>query len=245
MIKFILEKTAFKEYDKETQDHLIQFWYANYVILWLSYLIFHLISFVAPLILLHISVRGEKEIDIPLAIGIILYDIIFLAFYSYFHKEIINFSTNTLGNKLYNGIYVRKGKALSKKDFKKIKNVDIELYNLITSTRCHGKCYDVSFQLLRTLKTGSIKFMAVTNIFEEDPYTLHVVYEKDGWIFDTYNQRQYPVEKCITLHKAIVYKTFSHDDLATLTDREFVNLHYEELAKWCKENNCSQQFLSK
>jgi len=245
MIKFILRKTAFKQYDKETQDHLIQFWQANYVILWLSYLIFHFIAFVAPIILLQISVRGEKEIDVPLAVGMIIYDIIFLVFYAYFHKEIINFSTNTLGDKLYNGIYARKGKALSKKDFRKIKNIDIELYNLITSTRCHGKCYDVTFQLLRILGTGNIKFIAAKNILKEEPYTLHAVYEKNGWIFDTYNQRQYPVEKCIALHKAIVYKTFSYKDLATLTDREFVNLHYEELAKWCKEHNCSQQFLNK
>ena len=244
MFKFILRKTEFKQYDKKTQDQIIPFWIEKFVISRICCILFHFIFFIAPMILLLISVHGEKEIDLVLTIGVIIHSILWSLFYIYFGEEIISFSTYGIGCKVYHQLYTLRGKALTKKDFEKIKSMDSKFYEHITSMDCKGKCYDVSFKLLRMLRTGNIKFMAVTNCNsdESEQYTLHAVYEKDGWVFDTYNQHQYPVEKAIALHKAIVYKTFSYKDFEHVSNNKFVNMYYEDIAQWCKEHDCSQTF---
>ena len=77
---------------------------------------------------------------------------------------------------------------------------------------------------------------------EKETYTMHVLYEKNGWVFDTYNQRQYPVAKSIALHKGFVYKDFSYEDVKGLTYEEFCEKNYGEMAIWCKEHDCYQDW---
>lgn len=257
MVKFILRKTAFRQFDKKTQDHILPFLTKKYTTMWFCYFMFHFLVFIAPMLLLWFSVKG-KEFDsiynIVLGVAIGIYGLILLTSYGYFHSEIIDFCNYTLADKLYNRLYAQRGKAISKEDFIKIKNENKELYDSITSSKCHGYCYATCFNLLRTLKTGNIKFMAVKLVStgnETKNYTMHVVYEKNGWVFDTYNQRQYPVEKDIALHNAIVYKNFSYDDIIfssydkfimLLSYGEFRDKNYDELAKWCKEHDCYQEW---
>jgi len=249
MIKFILRKTAFKQYDKETQDHLLPLLTKKYVIMWFCCFMFHFLIYLAPMILLYFAVNG-KEFDcvynIILGIGIALYTCLFLIFYSFFRKELIDFSTNVLPDKLYNKIYAQRGKAISKQDFKKIEKENDVLYQYITSCLCHGHCYSICFDILKILKTGNIKFLAVkAHPDEGSSYTMHVLYENNSWTFDTYNQRQYPLEKALVLHKAVVYKDFSYEDIKGLTYEEFRDKNYEELAKWCEEHDCYQKWNKK
>lgn len=257
MIKFILRKTVLKQFDKQTQDHILPFFIKKYTTMWFCCFMLHFLIFIAPMLLLYLAVNG-KEFDsiysIVLGIAIATYGCILLVSYGYFYTEIINFCNYTLADKLYNRLYAQKGKAISKKDFKKIKSENKVLYDSITSSKCHGYCYATCFNLLRTLKTGNIKFMAVKLVNtgnKTEEYTMHVVYEKNGWIFDTYNQRQYPVEKSMELHDAIVYKNFSYEDIIfssydkfimLLSYDEFRDKNYDELAKWCKEHNCYQEW---
>ena len=173
---------------------------------------------------------------------------VWLIFYKFYTREIIEFTTVTLADKLYNHLYAQKGKALSKQDFKKIEKEKLSLYACITSCLCHGYCYSVCFDILKILKAGNIKFVAIKEIPIEgkaEKYTMHVFYEKNGWVFNTYNQCQYPVEKALILHKGIVYKDFSYDDIKGLTYDEFRDKNCEELAKWCKDHECWQNWNKK
>lgn len=251
MIKFILRKTAFKQYNKETQDHLLPLLTKKYTTIWFCYAIFHFLIFIAPLSLLYFAVYG-KEFDsiynIILGMAIGIYFCIWLIFYGFFAKEIIEFSTVTLPDRLYNRLYAQRGKALSKQDFKKIEKENNALYECITSCLCYGHCYAICFDILEILKTGNMKFIAVKKLAIEDgteTYTMHVLYEKNAWVFDTYNQRQYTVEKAIELHKGIVYKDFSYEDIKGLTHEEFREKNYEEFVKWCEEHDCYQKWKKK
>ena len=249
MIKFILRKTVFKKYDKETQDHLLPFLTQKYTTICFCFFMFHFLIYLAPMILLGFAVNG-REFDsfynIILGIAIVVYTCILLISYAFYVREIINFTTVTLPDKLYNRIYAQRGKAISKQDFKKIQCESNDLYQVITSHLCHGYCYAICFEILKVLKTGNIKFIAVRKIKDADEetetYTMHVLYEKNGWVFDTYNQHQYSVEKDIALHKGIVYKDFYYEDIKGLTYDEFRDKTYDELAKWCKEHDCYQSW---
>ena len=80
MIKFILRKTVFKKYDKETQDHLLPLLTKKYTTLWFCFFIFHFLFFIAPMLLIYFAVNG-KEFDsiynIMLGIAIGIYACIF------------------------------------------------------------------------------------------------------------------------------------------------------------------------
>lgn len=252
MIKFILRKTAFKQYDKETQDHLLPFLTKKYTTMWFCCFMSHFLVYIAPILLLYFAVNGrefDSVYNFLLGTGILIYECILLISYKFFAKEIIEFCTETLPDKLYNRIYAQRGKALSKQDFKKIQCENYDLYQVITTHLCHGYCYAICFEILKVLKTGNIKFIAVRKIKDADEetetYTMHVLYEKNGWVFDTYNQHQYPVEKDIALHKGIVYKDFYYEDIKGLTYEEFREKNYENFAKWCKENDCYQSWNKK
>lgn len=249
MIKFILKKTVFRKYDKETQDHLIPLLRKKYTTIWFCFFMFHFLNFIFPMLLLYFAVNG-KEFDsvynIVLGIAISLYALGWLIFYKFYTREIIIFSTFTLPDKLYNRLYAQRGKAISKHDFEKIKQENNDLYQYITSHMCYGYCYSICFDILAVLKNGNIKFLAVRRLdgdYEKtETYTMHVLYENNGWTFDTYNQRQYPVEKNIALHKAVIYKDFSYEDIKGLSYEEFRDKNYEEFAKWCKEHDCWQNW---
>lgn len=251
MIKFILRKTAFKQYDKETQDHLLPLLTKKYTTMWFCCFMFHFLIYIAPMLLLYFATNGrefDSTYNIILGIAIGIYTCILLISYAFYTREIIVFSTATLPDKLYNKLYAQKGNALSKQDFKKIEKENKDLYECITSCLCHGHCYAICFDILKILKTGNMKFLAVKKLAIEDgkeTYTMHVLYEKNGWVFDTYNQRQYPVEKALTLHQGIVYKDFSYEDIKALTHQEFRDKTYDEFVKWCEEHDCYQKWKKK
>lgn len=89
-----------------------------------------------------------------------IYFFVLLALMRVFKREIFGFSY-LLAKKIYFLICTTKGKAISKSDFKIIKQVNEKLYELISMQRCRGYCYSICFRICKVLKKGSIEFLAV------------------------------------------------------------------------------------
>ena len=156
-----------------------------------------------------------------------------------------------LGNKIYFRFYTSKGKAISKEDFEKFKEESEDLFFFIESGLCKGFCYAICFDILKVLKKGKIEFAAVKEIKyvdedkEESSYTLHVFYVNNGWAFDTYSVRQYPIDEIHRLNTAIICKTFSYEDVKDLDYDEFWKKNYHEVSEWCKRNKCTENWSNK
>lgn len=161
--------------------------------------------------------------------------------------RIIKFLKKIISNNLYSSRYTINGNAILKSDFETIKKKDKELYSLIMHQQCQGYCYAVCFNLLKCLKKGVIQFVAVRNIQlnkqdNTSMYTMHVLYVNNSWCFDTYSQRQYPLDECIKKFNAKTYKCFSIEDIKGKTFKEFKKEYAPELKVWCEENDCYQKF---
>ena len=241
MFNFILKNTLLKKCDKESQNRLAKLLAPKYRINFICGFLFAIIFF-APPILLIFSFSAEES-NIVLSISRLLYICTLYVFTFLFKKQLVQFITILMPTELYCRIYTKRGKALTKKDFTLIEKENEMLYQHVTSNLCNGYCYSICFDILQILQEGNLKFVAVEDIAEGKPYTMHVLYEKNGWVFDTCNQHQYPTEKCLKLHNAIVYRDFTIDDIKGLTYEEFIEKNYADLKKWCEENNCSQFWL--
>ena len=151
-----------------------------------------------------------------------------------------------ISNFLFFHIYTVKGKAIAHNDYKKIKKYDKSLYRFIKTKRCTGYCYQVCFYLLKALKKGSIRFVAIKVREVEkikNEFTMHVIYVNEGWCFDTFTRKQYKVEELMNFYKAKEFKSFSYNDVAEKSYEEFREDNYSEMKIWCKENNCHQSVV--
>lgn len=68
---------------------------------------------------------------------------------------------------------------------------------------------------------------------------MHVLYVNNGWAFDTYSVRQYPLEKIHTIFEAKVCKTFSFEEIQGKTYEQFTEENAPEVERWADMNNCS------
>jgi len=245
MFGFILKKTVFKEYDEEIQDRLVKLLSKKFLTTWNSIIIFHLVVSFLPIALLCMSLRNinlNDEQNLLLVITCLGYEILLIIFYQVFRNEIFYFCGTLIPIKAYYLLYTQNGKALSKADFIQVKKDYPKLYEHISTPLCQGMCYAISFELLKVLKKGNIKFVAVKKTADENrelqPYTMHVFYFQNGWVFDTYNQRPYTLAKALSLYDGKIYKDFSYDNIKDLTYEEFREKNYIECTKWCKEHNC-------
>ena len=73
---------------------------------------------------------------------------------------------------------------------------------------------------------------------EGKAHTMHVLYVNNGWCFDTFTQRQYPLEKVVQGLKAKAYISFTYEDIEGKTYEEFMEEQTPALLKWCEENDC-------
>ena len=103
-----------------------------------------------------------------------------------------------------------------------------------------------SFHLGNDKNKSCIEFLAIKKFSphddEEDDgkdFTMHVLYVNNGWAFDTYSSRQYPIEKLHEIYKAKIYKSFSFDEISNKSYEEFREEQEPELAKWSIDNDCS------
>lgn len=144
---------------------------------------------------------------------------------------------------IYSRVITKRGKAISKDDFKTIKESSPSLYDIITSDECCGSCYFISFAIMHVLKKGYMYFIAVKEFYEveeerQEAYKIHVVFENNGWCFDTYSQRQMPIEELVDIWEGICIKRYSYKELEGKTFYVFRDSIEEELKKWCSENDC-------
>lgn len=151
-----------------------------------------------------------------------------------------------LSNFIFSRFYTLKGNALTKIDLKIIKKRDKNLYHCITTKKCRNYCYNVSFELLNCLKKGEIKFLAIKLLDHEAKiynakYTLHAIYIKEGWCFDTFTLKQYLVSNLIDMYEAKEFMTFSYKDIEGKTYNDF-SIGIKPLIKdWCIKNDCYQK----
>lgn len=186
MIKLILEKTVFRQANKESQERLVKLLSRKFIIMFLSDMIWPVLfmsQFILT-ILIDILEEGEfpKHIQIAINVYIVISFIIFLIFLKFFHEQMIAFSL-LIGNKIYFNLCTKSGKAIEKADFEKIKEKNEELFYCIETGACKGYCYSVCFYILKALEKGNIEFVAIKEIIPEnegnkESYTLCVLFVK-------------------------------------------------------------------
>ncbi len=248
MIKYLMRKTIYNSMDHDTQDMLLQL-NARYKVIEFLCFMFWAVLYIFPLIpLFIIAVFEDVELSMTTQIAILAFVLInavgLLVSLKVFKRAMFGFS-KLLAERIYFLTCTKKGKALSKKDFETIRQVYEDLYALIATQNCRGYCYTICFEMCKALKKGSIEFIAVKKFSvdkdDEDDgktFTMHVLYINNGWAFDTYSSRQYPVEKLHKIYKAKVYKVFDYDAIRNKSYVEFRDEQEPELARWSAINDC-------
>ena len=249
MIKYLMRKTIYKEYDKESQDMLLQLDLKQHIVQILCIMFWGVIYIFPYIPLLIIEVRDGSKLSTTTQIVIIalmlLYFVGFIVFMIIFFEVIVAISL-LLAERIYFLVCTTKGKAISRKEFKIIKNVNEELYLLLTMKQCRGHCFSICFAICQALKNGSIEFIAIKEIStennkekDEKNFTMHVIYVNNGWAFDTYSSRQYPIDKMYEINKAKIYKAFSFAEISNKSYEEFKKEQLPGIEKWCRDNDCS------
>lgn len=244
MLEKILRRTLFKglsESDQNTQLLLKDLYKLDFVvfIILLMLAVFPIAAEVSMLIDEHTWYNIILGI-----VSIIVYTVFIVWFINKFSEPIQIFK-GLVRDYWYGSIYPIKGNALNKSDFNEIKGKNKKLYNIILTSKCRGHCYGVCFELLKCLTKGEIKFIAI-KAFDDDEeckdnyYTMHVLYVYNNWGFDTYSNKQYPLDEILKVFEAKEYKTFSYNDIEGKDFDEFKSEISDDFAKWCVENDCYQ-----
>lgn len=243
-----MRKTIYKDIAKETQDMLLQLAARYHIIEFLCFMVW-LVIYIFPFIpLLIIYVFEDVEFSmitqITIEAFVLIYTVGFLVSLKVFKRAMVGFS-KLLTERIYFLACTKKGKALSKKDFETIMQVNEVVCSFIATQNCRGYCYSICFNICKALKKGSIEFVAIKyfaiNKDDENDgkaFTMHVLFINNGWAFDTYSSRQYPVERLHEIYKSKVYKTFDFDSIRDKSYDEFRDEQEPELAKWCAINDC-------
>lgn len=241
MINTILRKTLYKNYDFRMQHMILQLLGHVHIFIFFCNL-FWLVFLLLPIVLLPI-VFPIMLLNLPKQLLFLLFLFLYVMGIVYIFRTNGFFEENFLYKFLHFFVFTQKGNAISKNDFKNIKKNDKYLYRILKNRTCLGKCYTTCFQLLKILQKGSMLFISIKELTlkNETPYnTIHVLFINENWAFDTYSQRQFPIEKIFAIYQPQVYTTFSFDDVKNYTYEEFRSIHYEDFAKWCKENDTFQ-----
>jgi len=127
------------------------------------------------------------------------------------------------------------GKALGRKEWKKIKKTDIGLYNDFLSDECEHLCYFYSLVIARIIKDSILIWGGVDDPFiEEHSYHAHAVILRNGYIYDSNMHQSEKYEDFVKLYKFKTYKQWNYDEYSKKYFRE---RERAEFRKWCKENN--------
>lgn len=185
--------------------------------------------------------------SITLIINIILILIIIKFINNFVKNYLYNLRVGSkLGNFIFSRIYTFNGNAINKNDIKIIKKKDKILYYYISTRECRNYCYDISFDLLNCLKEGEIKYLATRLPDEEakqynSKYTLHSIYVKHNWCFDTYTRKQYILSDLIDLYEAKEFMSFSYKDIEGKSYTDFSTPIRPLIKDWCTKNDCYQE----
>ena len=249
MIKFLMRRSIYKRYDRESQDMLLALDAKLDIIRFLCFM-FWAVIYVFPFIPLFImDICEDIEVSMTTQIAILVFTLFWsggiIVLFKVFKRAMLTFSL-LLAERIYFLVCTKKGKALSNNDLKVINKANEQLYYSIATQMCRGHCYSICFEICKALKKGSIEFLAIKKFSppadEEDDgkeFTIHVLYLQDGWAFDTYSSCQYPIEKLHEIYKAKIYKVFSFEEISSKSYEEFREEQKPKLEEWCIANNCS------
>lgn len=245
MFKFFLRMTKYRGFSRRQQKTLVDLLVKKHV----NDLVCELINFffiASPLVACLFFSLLERSMNNSTRIGLVIFALVYVLFMSwflhFFAEEMQDFSYK-ISSKLYFVCCTQKGKALSKSDFSKISMKNPQLFERIQYGKDDGISYSVSFEILKTLEKGTLKFLAIRNIEPENgkKYILHVVYENNGWIYDTFSQRQYPLEKALKIYRAREVQDLYFEDISSYSYKYFVYLNGRKIKRWCAKHCVSQK----
>ena len=248
MLNFLLRKTCYRKFCKETQDFLLEYRkdiLINNFVIWLlmSLLIIYPVALLMAIIAFLFPFKetiGNLDYS-QLIILVIIYIVVITIFLIKYKNLVIEFIEVVVSQRYFKK-YTRNGEAITREDFKELVEKDFNLFNIISRQKCTGFCYSVCFEILKNMQKGRIMFVTLKdckdlNMLEEE-YIMHVLYVNNNWCFDTYSCKQYELETMLKLNQSKVYKTFTYEDIKELDYETFKSSIYEDISKWCKENDC-------
>lgn len=251
MFELFLRKTALKNLSKEHQYLVMLSCKGRYRIRFLTVFLLDCLA-TLPIALFLIIGNCTLNLDDE---RFVIFNVISSTAYLIIFALLIKIFSNKIGafmelidKKMYAFFYVLKGKAISKKDFDRIKKRNASLYCKIINQQVRGGCYTTCLGILKSLKKGTVQFIAmkVPDSLKKDnhgtQYTMHALYVNNGWCFDTYSQRQYPLEEVMKRMGAKTYISISYEDLEGKSAEEFRAEYVPALQKWCEEHDCYTEF---
>lgn len=245
MFEYFLRKFIFNTFSEEDQDTIMLLKYRVKMDVTVRLL---LLILEVLLIWIFATFMLINNLNIIIVLVIAITCCIFTEIFKTKYSSKLQNFYKQLSRWLYVHRYVLRGKAISKRDFYRIRNKNQELYEFIVNLKTNGYCYSICFDILECLAKGKILFVAIkissksSHYKYNNNYTMHVLYVFDGWCYDTYSEMQYPLEEVLERSKAKIYKSFSYKDIQEKTYYEFKEENLAELQKWCEENDCYQKW---
>ena len=132
----------------------------------------------------------------------------------------------------------RYGVVITKKDWKKIKKRDYELYRKIWKSKVYyGHCYFFSRALALHLKNAKLLYCSIR---KDDEDISHAVILKNGVVFDTNLRMHFDYKEYLEKNNATIYKVFEKEEYCK---KDFFDNIREDLIEYCNENDiyCSPQ----
>ncbi len=237
MLKSIFRKSI-SNYPKGKQEIMMTVSYPGFVTDHLS-IIFFVLMVVLPPAIFFDFLNCFFKLNFWITISpLLIFEIVLMSMsYKFFLKIPV---ISKLHNWLYFNLYTKKGNAITKQDFERMKNEFPALYKYIALQKAPGYCYPICHMLLDFLKKGKITFLAVEDFdstwHKNTNYHMHVLYVNGDYAFDTDSCLQIPYDEYISINDVKIYKTFSLEDEEDLPDRMQNNKAHQELVSWCKEN---------
>ena len=126
----------------------------------------------------------------------------------------------------------QRGKALGKKEWKEIKNKDIDLYNELRSDESNHLCY--YYSLAKIIKDCTLIWGAVEEPFVEGKkFYAHAVVMRNGYIYDSNMSVSIKYEDFMQLYHFKTYKCWQYEKYSK---ENFRASERKEFRKWCLEN---------
>lgn len=130
------------------------------------------------------------------------------------------------------------GKAINHKDFRKIRKNNPNLYEYMYDGLTSGYCYFINFEILKTLKKGKIILLAAKAIRPTPHYVAHMIFEKNGFVYDTGTNRQYSKKIFTTQLQTKEWQHLTYNDIKDCDYGQFLIKYGKNFAEWCRQNNC-------